>query len=244
MKVDLLPARHLKGSWIAVVLAALLGAAVLVYAQVGGGYDLSWNTVDGGGGTFSAGGIYTLGGTIGQPDAGQMSGGVYGLTGGFWGVAAPVLVGHVSWQGRTVGTNAYRLPITLTLKLGSTEVNYASQPTDASGYFSTSVGSLPNGTYNWRVKDPKYLANAGTVTLTGASILVQEMGLMKAGDCDNNNVINVQDFNILKGTFGKSQGDPGYDDRADFTGDSLVNIVDFNLQKGNFGTGGAPPLAP
>jgi hypothetical protein len=49
-----------------------------------GSYDLSWWTVDGGGATFSAGGNYSLGGTIGQPDAGTSSGGAYTLVGGFW----------------------------------------------------------------------------------------------------------------------------------------------------------------
>jgi hypothetical protein len=62
----------------------LLLAAVPVLAQSGAGYDLSWNTVDGGGGTFSTGGVYSLGGTAGQPDAGLMTGGVYSLAGGFW----------------------------------------------------------------------------------------------------------------------------------------------------------------
>ena len=49
------------------------------------GYTLSWWTVDGGGGTFSTGGAYALGGTSGQPDAGATSGGSYTLVGGFWG---------------------------------------------------------------------------------------------------------------------------------------------------------------
>jgi hypothetical protein len=49
----------------------------------GPGYDLSWHTIDGGGGT-STGGGYSLHGTIGQPDAGVMSGGDYELAGGFW----------------------------------------------------------------------------------------------------------------------------------------------------------------
>ena len=44
-------------------------------AQSGGGYDLSWSTIDAGGTTFSTGGGYTLGGTAGQPDAGLLSGG-------------------------------------------------------------------------------------------------------------------------------------------------------------------------
>ena len=46
-------------------------------------YEIVWSTIDGGGGT-SSGGSYTLSGTIGQPDAGEMSGGDYVLTGGFW----------------------------------------------------------------------------------------------------------------------------------------------------------------
>ena len=70
---------------------ALMGAVALylalaapLQAQTGGGYDLTWNTVDGGGVTFATGGMYSLGGTIGQPDAGAASGGAYTLSGGFW----------------------------------------------------------------------------------------------------------------------------------------------------------------
>lgn len=69
-------------------LAALLLLTSFALAQSGNGYDLTWNTVDGGGHTFSSGGDYSLGGTIGQPDAGVLSGGDYALVGGFWGGAA------------------------------------------------------------------------------------------------------------------------------------------------------------
>jgi hypothetical protein len=51
-------------------------------------YDLSWWTVDAGGTTFSTGGTYTLGATVGQPDAGAMTGGDFTLSGGFWSGAA------------------------------------------------------------------------------------------------------------------------------------------------------------
>ena len=59
----------------------------IALAQSGGLYDLTWSTVDGGGGV-STGGDYTLRGIIGQPDAGAMSGGDYTLAGGFWPDAA------------------------------------------------------------------------------------------------------------------------------------------------------------
>lgn len=52
-------------------------------------YALDWFTLDGGGGT-STGGVYSVSGTIGQPDAGEMSGGNFTLQGGFWSVIAAV----------------------------------------------------------------------------------------------------------------------------------------------------------
>ncbi len=77
----------------AILLAALVIALLaggVVWAQTGGAYDLTWNTIDGGGATFSSGGTgttYELGGTIGQADAGRLSAGAYELDGGFWGGA-------------------------------------------------------------------------------------------------------------------------------------------------------------
>lgn len=64
-----------------VLVPVCTGASVL--AQSGGPYTLEWSTIDGGGGT-STGGPYTLTGTIGQPDAGAMSGHTFELLGGFW----------------------------------------------------------------------------------------------------------------------------------------------------------------
>ena len=50
-------------------------------------YVLSWWTVDGGGATFLENDGYTLGRTIGQPDAAVWDGSGYSLIGGFWGGA-------------------------------------------------------------------------------------------------------------------------------------------------------------
>jgi hypothetical protein len=72
----------------AVAVATGLCLATAAYAQSGGGFDLSWSSIDGGGGMFSTGGGFELGGSIGQPDAGPtpvMTGGAFELTGGFWG---------------------------------------------------------------------------------------------------------------------------------------------------------------
>ena len=51
------------------------------YAQ---NYSVDWYKVAGGGGT-STSAVYSVSGTIGQPDAGgPMSGGTFAVTGGFW----------------------------------------------------------------------------------------------------------------------------------------------------------------
>lgn len=52
-------------SLLRLLVVALLLLPALAQAQSGGGYDLFWSTVDGGGYTFSTGGGYSLGGTIG-----------------------------------------------------------------------------------------------------------------------------------------------------------------------------------
>jgi hypothetical protein len=68
------------GCWCLVLLAV-----VPAHAQ----YSIDWFTLDGGGGT-SSGNSFTLTGTIGQPDAGILSGGNYTLQGGFWpGIVVP-----------------------------------------------------------------------------------------------------------------------------------------------------------
>jgi hypothetical protein len=65
-----------------VVLMALFGLGLIVSISLGQ-YELSWYTIDGGGGR-STGGPYVLTGTIGQPDAAYSRGGNYELLGGFW----------------------------------------------------------------------------------------------------------------------------------------------------------------
>ena len=50
-------------------------------------FKIDWFTIDGGGGT-STGASYSLSGTIGQPDVGEMSGGNFAVTGGFWRLSA------------------------------------------------------------------------------------------------------------------------------------------------------------
>lgn len=81
-------------------------------------FSIDWHTIDGGGGT-STGGVYSVSGTIGQPDAGgPLTNGQFTVTGGFWALPqavqvvgaptltiAPATLGNatISWAPNTPG---------------------------------------------------------------------------------------------------------------------------------------------
>lgn len=71
-------------------LLVLLATFTIQFSAFSQSYSIDWSTIDGGGGT-STGGVYSVSGTIGQPDAGTtMSGGNYSIDGGFWAIVAAV----------------------------------------------------------------------------------------------------------------------------------------------------------
>lgn len=73
-------------NWERTIAARLALSLMLIVTglAVADDFDLDWWTVDGGGDMWTVGGDYELSGTIGQPDAGVLTGGDYELTGGFW----------------------------------------------------------------------------------------------------------------------------------------------------------------
>jgi hypothetical protein len=79
-----------KGILAMALIAALAMLTILTptaLAQTGGPYELTWTTIDAGGGALT-GGAYSLVSTIGQPEPGPgAGGGGYSLTGGMWGGA-------------------------------------------------------------------------------------------------------------------------------------------------------------
>jgi hypothetical protein len=157
-----------------------------------------------------------------------------------------LLVGHIDWQGIPQPNHrntTETLTLTLRLNSGGPLIQYGNMTTDAAGYLTVPVGSLAAGTYDYRAKGPRNLANGGSVTLAGAPVTNLEMGLMASGDANNDNVVNATDFAILRSTFGK----PfcfctDYDPRADFNNSDSVDVTDFTLLKGNFGHEGVPPI--
>ena len=125
-------------------LAAAL-AASLASAQ---SYSIDWSTVDGGGGT-STGGVYSVSGTIGQPDAGKMSGGNFTINGGFWSIIATM-----------------QLPDSPLLSIQRTPTNTVviSWPSPSAG-FTLQQNSSGIGTANWTNVFTAPLDNGTTKTV-------------------------------------------------------------------------------
>jgi hypothetical protein len=126
-------------------------------------YSLAWSTVDGGGGT-STGGVYSVTGTIGQPDAGRMSGGSYTLEGGFWGVVAAVQTPGAPylWVARTetntvcvwwaVSETSWQLQATTNLVTGGSAWSGCAYVTN--GANCVHVESPPQGNRFYRLQKP------------------------------------------------------------------------------------------
>jgi hypothetical protein len=116
-------------------------------------YSIDWYKIAGGGGTSAGTGggvVYSISGTIGQPDAGgAMTGGNYSLTGGFWSIISVV---------RTA--NAPVLTITHT---GSSSV-VVSWPTSPAGFTLQQNANL--ATTNWTTSGYTITSAGGTNSIT------------------------------------------------------------------------------
>ncbi len=66
------------------LLVLALTCGVTAHAQSGGRFTIVRSVIAGGGTTFSTGGNFTLGSTLGQPVAGPLTGSRHSVQGGFW----------------------------------------------------------------------------------------------------------------------------------------------------------------
>jgi hypothetical protein len=126
-----------------------------------------------------------------------------------------------------------------------TTIDTATATTDADGYFKTQMFTT-SGQCNFYVKTATSLTKkVSSLTIDPAVSFYQldfANGLL-SGDCDDNDVINTDDYLILSAAFDLSQGDAGYDARADLDGNSFVNTDDYLLLNENFDeVGEAYPL--
>ena len=100
----------------------------VVHAQ---NFSIDWFAIAGGGGT-STGGVYSVSSTIGQAEAGPMSGGNFTLEGGFWSIVAAV---------QTPGAPPLRVVLT------STNTVVVAWPAPSTGFSLQQNAAL--GTTSW-----------------------------------------------------------------------------------------------
>jgi hypothetical protein len=166
------------------LLLAALGMATSAAAQSGGGYDLSWHTVNGGGVTFATGGGFSLGGTAGQPDAGNHAGAGFTLSGGFWFGGATTFMVAKDFS----DDSAASVSVSLTCTSGVVSPASALASEAAPAMFTVSgFTGAPNCTAT-------EVAPAGyTVNETGCAAVALSTGL-----CTIANTLNAGSFSVAK----------------------------------------------
>jgi len=114
------------------------------------------------------------------------------------------------------------------------------------------IPNIPYGDYTVWVKHPQYLSEPRTINdllpviaITTPNVTMTANPLsFRAGDANDDNLVNITDFSLLATSFGKTIGTIGFDSRTDFNADGIVNISDFSLLATNFGQIGATDPTP
>jgi hypothetical protein len=199
------------------------------------GYDLTWWTVDGGGGSMSGSG-YALTGTAGQPDAGPaLSGGRYTLFSGFWAgggeapPACPVPLTGVSVSGPSSGPTGQTLVFSATVQ--------PSSATPPISYTWSTDGLLdgqdtPSATYRWGSAGDK------TVQVTARNCGDQDFGdsqLVSITAADHGTCANPLPLacgqQVGGNTIGRAGNIPGYT-CSGWNGSGPESIYAFTLGSG------------
>ncbi|MEJ5252709.1 MAG: hypothetical protein HPY54_03800 [Chthonomonadetes bacterium] len=214
---------------------ALLGVASLTLAQSGGDFDLSWSVITGGGVTFSTGGNFQLGSTLGQPVAFGASplhtGGTFDLSDGFWFVRHATLSGVINLL--DFGGDVTLVPVELQVRAPGilTPLQVHTLSLNGSGGYSL-VAPL-EGVYDLSAKASHWLRQTlPSVAVNGSG--VANFSLVN-GDVDGDSEVTLFDFGALVAAFGSMPGDPNWNANADLDGDDEVTLFDFGILVRNFG---------
>ncbi len=119
-------------------------SALSALGQTNPPFRLDWYTSDGGGGS-STNSFGRLSGTIGQPDAGQMTAGNFTLVGGFWAAVAAIQTPGAPW---------------LTVSRTTTNTVLVSWPLPDTGWKLQATTNLAATPCVWREIEPPYHTNA------------------------------------------------------------------------------------
>lgn len=138
-----------------------------------------------------------------------------------------VLRGQVTLQGRPAKPHSsWVLPVAVNVS-GHGTFNIS---TDQWGQFQLVLPPLQ--TYVVTVKGLNTLRNAKNDVFLWVGLNDIDFGTLLAGDCNDDNLVDIVDFSIFRSYFGTSNA------VADLSGDGIVDIVDFSIFRSNFGRSG------
>jgi hypothetical protein len=190
--------RH--GRALAGLVAFLLVGAGAALAQSGGGFDLSWNRIAGGGGGGTSPN-YSVTGIIGQSAAGVMSGPTYSIEGGFMVALQPAPT--------ATGTATPTATATSTATATATSSGTPTPTATATGTFlptgTPTVTPTPGAT-------PCILGDIncdGIVDLRDYAVWRQQFGATNCGnvaDLNHDCLVDIRDYGIWRANFGHTAG--------------------------------------
>ncbi len=159
---------------------------------------------------------------------GSSGAGSYQISGG-------ILQGTMQIAGRPTppgNTEAVPLNVKFYAAGTSTLVHEVTVSSNANGAFT--VLPVANGSYDIVLKHSQTLSvKKQNVTFSGGVVTVS-FGMLPVGDANNDDLVDISDFSILRAAFLKTCGQGGFDGRADFNADCVVDITDFSLLHANF----------
>lgn len=111
----------------------------------------------------------------------------------------------------------------------------------AGGSYTLNVSdTITPGTYDVVCKGRTWLRQKASSVLFGGAGAAGLNFSLNNGDCDGDNQVNSDDFDILVAGFGLSTGQGGFDPRADLNGDGTADSDDFDILIASFGSTGNP----
>ena len=155
-------------------------------------------------------------------------------------IVQPVISGSVTRQFFAGSPTSRQVTFEIRNVGSTTPIQTVTTNLTAGGTFSF-VGLVPGaGNYDITCKSTNWLRSKRTpVSITTAGATGQNFTLTN-GDCNDDNNIDLGDFDQLALAFGSSFGDANYSEGADLNGDNVVDLGDFDILAGSFGLDGTP----
>ncbi|MBN1188203.1 MAG: leucine-rich repeat domain-containing protein [Dehalococcoidales bacterium] len=144
-------------------------------------------------------------------------------------------------QGHSRPDTGWEVPVTVNLFIPGADVlsdtplyTFDLTTTKDGDYAIAQAEGMEPGTYDITIVSPHCLTNVKRNVPVGETTTNVDMDTLLDGNANDDHNINISDFGILASTYGKRQGDEGFDERSDFDRNGKINIADFGILAANY----------